>query len=199
MDYTRSLGLNICGCVRLMMNLLIALSVKMSVESVRQLCFLVMETSQGLSPLTFGVRSSFGCPCSVFPLAVLLPHHGSSLLPLLPCCPPAQSILQQLWLTGSLCGTAVPEWNWNYQQQRQQGCCNNCCDLKAHGILQKSPLPCPCISIGQFLCVRCLFTAAYIPLEVPRLGALLGQANCYFLWIPSFYLGTRCEQLISCA
>lgn len=43
MDYTRSLGLNICGRVHLMMNFLITLSVKMSVESVRWVCFLVME------------------------------------------------------------------------------------------------------------------------------------------------------------
>lgn len=78
-------------CVRLIMNFLIILSVKMSVESVRRHSFLVMENNQGLSPLTFGIRSSFGCPCSMFLLAVLLSYHISSLLSFLPGCPPCSS------------------------------------------------------------------------------------------------------------
>lgn len=67
--------------------------------------------------------------------------------------------------------------------------------LISHWILQKSPLPCACISTGEFLSVRCLFTAC-VPLEVSR--ALSGQANCYFLLIPAFYLHVFCEQLINC-
>lgn len=102
MDSTRSFGLNICGCVHLMMNFLITLSVKMSAESDRQLCFLVMGTGddQGLSPLTFGIRSHFGSPCSLFPEVVLLSYQSSSLLSFLSHCPPVWSIL----LTGY----------WNY-------------------------------------------------------------------------------------
>lgn len=81
------------------------------------------------------------------------------------------------------------------KKEKEKARRSNSYGLEICSILQKSPLFWHRVSTRQLLCVRCLMplTAAYVPLEVHRLEALLGQPDCYLLPFPHFYLSIFCE------